>query len=98
MAEFTCCECSRRIISFGYGSDKPPEPRLCAACLMMPGWMDEPLLRERLGPLGHVGDGVMMTRQRMITCQKCGMTSCNANDIERRYCGHCKRFHDDRSP
>jgi hypothetical protein len=49
MATFTCCECNRHVISFAYGSDKIPEPPLCAACLMMPGWTSDPLLRERLG-------------------------------------------------
>jgi hypothetical protein len=49
MAEFTCCECKRQIISFGCRSEKVPEPPLCAACLMMPGWTSDPLLRERLG-------------------------------------------------
>lgn len=27
------------------------EPALCATCLMLPGWMDDPELRERLGGL-----------------------------------------------
>jgi hypothetical protein len=49
MAEFDCCECGRHIISFGFGSDRPPEPPLCAACLMIPGWPSIPELRERLG-------------------------------------------------
>lgn len=35
-AEFTCCECGRDVISLG--EEKPPEFRLCAACLTVPGW------------------------------------------------------------
>jgi hypothetical protein len=32
---------------------------------------------------------------RWITCHTCGKTSYNINDVSARYCGHCKRFHDD---
>ena len=28
-----------------------------------------------------------------ITCNKCGMTSYNRNDVEQRYCGNCHEFH-----
>jgi hypothetical protein len=31
-----------------------------------------------------------------ITCTKCRNTSRNANDVEKRYCGFCKVFHEDR--
>jgi hypothetical protein len=57
MVEFDCCECGRHIISFGYGSDRPPEPPLCAACLMLPGWPSIPELRERLGFPEPKGEG-----------------------------------------
>ena len=30
-----------------------------------------------------------------ITCGRCGMTSHNPGDVENRYCGNCKVFHDD---
>src|SRR6202035_4199320 len=47
---FDCCECGRHMISFGYGSEQIPEPPLCAACLMLPGWQSVPELRRRLDP------------------------------------------------
>lgn len=31
-----------------------------------------------------------------ILCRKCHRTSYNPNDIERRYCGNCRVFHEDR--
>lgn len=46
-AEFDCCECHVHVIS--YGSDRPPEPPLCAACLMLPGWMSDPKLCGTIG-------------------------------------------------
>jgi hypothetical protein len=30
-----------------------------------------------------------------ITCLACGMTSHHPMDVQRRYCGNCKVFHDD---
>jgi len=30
-----------------------------------------------------------------ITCTKCRKTSYNWNDVEKRYCGFCKVFHED---
>jgi hypothetical protein len=56
MAEFDCCECGRHIISYGYGSDRPPEPPLCAACLMLPGWPSIPELRKIFGLAGPKGE------------------------------------------
>jgi hypothetical protein len=32
---------------------------------------------------------------RSIMCHRCGKTSYNLHDVSHRYCGHCKRFHDD---
>lgn len=32
---------------------------------------------------------------RSITCPHCGLESFNASDVEMRYCGNCKAFHDD---
>jgi hypothetical protein len=29
-----------------------------------------------------------------IQCLRCGLTSYNPSDVERRYCGFCKRFHE----
>lgn len=37
-----------------------------------------------ISPMGH-----------SITCTKCRKTSRNPNDIEKRYCGFCKVFHED---
>ena len=31
---------------------------------------------------------------RSIRCNRCGMTSSNANDVQQRYCGNCKLFLD----
>jgi hypothetical protein len=31
-----------------------------------------------------------------IVCLVCGMVSYNREDVRRRYCSHCKVFHDDR--
>src|SRR5687767_2531600 len=28
-----------------------------------------------------------------ITCLRCGKTSYNANDVQHKFCGHCKEFH-----
>lgn len=33
-----------------------------------------------------------------ITCHRCGLTSHNPNDVEHRYCDHCKVFHDSTIP
>jgi hypothetical protein len=30
-----------------------------------------------------------------IECLECGLRSYNQNDIEKRYCGHCHKFHED---
>ena len=30
------------------------EPRLCATCIMVPGWIDDPLMRKALDPTGLV--------------------------------------------
>ena len=46
--DYTCCECGRAITLIT--SDEPPEPPLCAACLMMPGWFRDPRIREILDP------------------------------------------------
>ncbi len=49
MVEFVCCECKRLVDVVGPGFDVVPTPPLCAACLMLPGWPSDPVLRERLG-------------------------------------------------
>lgn len=30
-----------------------------------------------------------------IRCLSCGLTSYNHGDIQMKYCGNCRRFHDD---
>lgn len=33
--------------------------------------------------------------EMVIWCRSCHYTSYNKNDIEQRYCGNCRVFHDD---
>ena len=35
---------------------------------------------------------------KSITCQICGLTSHNLNDVREKYCGKCHVFHEDRAP
>ena len=37
----------------------------------------------------------IMEQPTHIVCPKCGMVSHNPHDIQQRYCGHCRAFHDD---
>lgn len=32
---------------------------------------------------------------KTITCKRCGLTSHHPMDVERKFCGACKVFHDD---
>lgn len=45
--EFDCVECGRHIISL---QTWEPTFCLCGMCIMMPGWYDDPRLREVLDP------------------------------------------------
>lgn len=54
MIEFDCCECQGHIVDIV--RDAPPEPPLCATCIAIPGWHEEPELRRMLGP--HLPDDV----------------------------------------
>ena len=45
--EFDCCECGRHIIVLAGPMREPP---LCAACLCLPGWVDDPELRAAIDP------------------------------------------------
>ena len=36
---------------------------------------------------------IVRKNQRGITCHDCGLTSFSLGDIENRYCGKCKNFH-----
>ena len=47
MDEFDCIECGRHIIVI---CAPPNMPALCAICITMPGWFNDPQLRERLDP------------------------------------------------
>lgn len=44
--EFVCSECGQHIISYGTRS----EFCLCATCIFLPGWHQDPELRAKLGP------------------------------------------------
>ncbi len=45
--EFDCVECGRHIVRI---IARPTEPKLCAECLMFPGWYKNPELRVLLDP------------------------------------------------
>ena len=42
---FECIDCGRHIVAFG-----PDTMSYCAACIALPGWFDDPVLRQRLDP------------------------------------------------
>lgn len=54
MIEFDCCECRAHVVDVI--KEAPPEPPLCATCLHMPGWYEDPALRRTLG--AHLPDDV----------------------------------------
>ena len=45
--EFDCCECGRHIVVL---SGPKPDPPLCAACLMLPGWPRDKKLSAVIDP------------------------------------------------
>ena len=45
--EFDCVECGQHVIQFGADLDRPA---LCANCMTLPGWFNEPELRRILDP------------------------------------------------
>lgn len=45
--EFDCVECGRHIIALPYDVWKM---KMCAMCLHMPGWFNDPKLRKMLDP------------------------------------------------
>lgn len=51
--EFDCIECGRHIVRMAGLAAWANTPKLCAACLMMPGWMDEPAIAAVLDPEHH---------------------------------------------
>lgn len=54
MVEFDCCECRAHVVAII--PDKAPEPPLCATCLSLPGWHEDPHLRAVMGQ--HLPDDV----------------------------------------
>jgi hypothetical protein len=57
------------------------------------------MMQERMGdriarvtPEYVTGDDM---QGRWIHCRKCLMRSYNPNDVDQRYCGRCKVFHED---
>ena len=49
--EFDCCECGVHVVRC---DGHLPDPRLCAECLMLPGWAEDPKLRSILRPDHHL--------------------------------------------
>jgi hypothetical protein len=45
--EFDCIECGRHIVRLAAPAD---QPKLCAACITMPGWFRDPKLRAIIDP------------------------------------------------
>ena len=43
---FTCRECGRLVITRG----QLPDPPLCALCITLPGWHENPEIQVRLDP------------------------------------------------
>jgi len=37
----------------------------------------------------------ILNRGTAIRCNICGLTSFNPNDVKKKYCGRCGKFHDD---
>jgi hypothetical protein len=52
MVEFDCCECGVHVVAVA--TEKVPEPPLCAMCLHMPSWFEDPELRKIFGQRGDV--------------------------------------------
>lgn len=48
MVEFDCCECGRHIVAIV--AEKVPEPPLCAECIHLPGWHEDPVLVVLIDP------------------------------------------------
>jgi hypothetical protein len=52
MTSFTCVECGTHI--YRAIPLTPTEPKLCATCIMAPGWIDDARLRALLDPTNLV--------------------------------------------
>lgn len=46
--EYDCCECGRHIVAIV--AEAPPVPPLCAECVFLPSWHEDPQLRAILDP------------------------------------------------
>ena len=53
MVEFDCCECGHHIIAIV--AEKAPEPPLCATCIALPYWFENPDLVKIIDPLRQPG-------------------------------------------
>jgi hypothetical protein len=67
MIEFDCCECGRHIVAVI--PDKAPVPPLCAECLTVPGWHEDPKLCAIIDP----GRLVNLTINVFYSCAECGL-------------------------
>ena len=50
---------------------------------------------DQLDPKGPRYTIVDRPNGTAITCHRCGLTSFSAKDVQERFCGHCRVFHDD---
>ncbi len=48
MIEFDCCDCGIHVVAII--PEKAPEPPLCAMCLFVPGWFEDPQLVAMIDP------------------------------------------------
>ena len=54
-------------------------------------------LKEHKHLLREVSDGFELGEKDgtpFIKCKRCHRTSFNSGDIEQKYCGHCRKFHE----
>jgi hypothetical protein len=64
---------------------KVTNPHVCASASTHGGKHCNPYLKENRG---------RMLGERSFTCEQCGATSHNPNDVRERYCGNCHKFAD----
>jgi DNA-directed RNA polymerase subunit RPC12/RpoP len=48
--EYDCVECGRHIVALAGDLDPTARQHLCAACVMLPGWIHDPGLCQILDP------------------------------------------------
>lgn len=61
-------------------------------CAEEPAWEAEP--GETVWTAGPRRTYTIAPGGQSITCHVCKRTSYSLGDVEHRYCGHCKMFHD----